>query len=68
MISPPFKEPVDMFDDAVPEGAGSAVGGHAPSSVLDEVMWEYKWSNKEEGEELHGPFSSSQMMQWVNEG
>ena len=59
-----------MFADAAPaEGAGSAMGSHTSSSAgLDEVMWEYKWSNEEEGAEIHGPFSSSQMLQWVNEG
>lgn len=58
-----------MFADAEvsEEGAGSegGGGGHAPS--LDEVMWEYKWENSAE-DKVHGPFTSTQMLQWVNEG
>ena len=66
LLSPP--EPVDMFADAEPssEGVGST-GDHAPSSLETEVMWEYKWKN-EEGDKVHGPFTSTQMLQWVNEG
>ncbi len=30
------------------------------------VMWEYKW--KETDSELHGPFTSKQMMNWADEG
>ena len=30
-----------------------------------ETYWEYKWENTEEAE-AHGPFSSSQMQQWVD--
>ncbi|KAL7850077.1 hypothetical protein SRHO_G00194260 [Serrasalmus rhombeus] len=35
--------------------------------VSDEVMWEYKWENKESSE-LYGPFSSQQMQDWVDQG
>ena len=34
-------------------------------SNSSEVMWEYKW--KTEDEEVHGPFTSSQMLQWTEE-
>ena len=37
----------------------------------DEVMWEYKWSEKDDdgdGAELHGPFTSSQMLAWAEDG
>uniref|UniRef100_A0A8C8RM78 CD2 antigen cytoplasmic tail-binding protein 2 n=1 Tax=Pelusios castaneus TaxID=367368 RepID=A0A8C8RM78_9SAUR len=34
---------------------------------LAEVMWEYKWENTN-GAELYGPFSSTQMQEWVNQG
>ena len=43
----------------------SMATGSAP--LLDEVMWEYKWENKEEAE-LHGPFSSTQMLEWAESG
>lgn len=32
----------------------------------DEVMWEFKW--KQTDTEIHGPYSSAQMQQWVTEG
>lgn len=63
----PSPESVDMFSDELPapssEGAGSK-GGPAPS---DEVMWEYRWENKD-GEKVHGPFTSTQMLEWVTSG
>lgn len=31
-----------------------------------EVMWEFKW--KQSDSEVHGPYSSAQMQQWVTEG
>ena len=36
---------------------------HVPE--LDTVMWEYKWKNADESE-IHGPFSSTQMAEWVD--
>ncbi|KAK2172987.1 hypothetical protein NP493_913g02037 [Ridgeia piscesae] len=33
--------------------------------VTDEAMWEYKW--KQEDTDIHGPFSSSEMLAWTNE-
>ncbi|XP_068193154.1 CD2 antigen cytoplasmic tail-binding protein 2 [Antennarius striatus] len=35
--------------------------------VSDEVMWEYKWENKDDSE-VYGPFTSQQMQDWVDEG
>ncbi|KAK3083991.1 hypothetical protein FSP39_006385 [Pinctada imbricata] len=32
----------------------------------DAVMWEYKWEDKDDAE-IHGPFTSSQMLQWSEE-
>ena len=62
-----FPEPVDMFSEELPasssEEAGST-GGPAPS---DEVMWEYRWENKDD-EKVHGPFTSTQMLEWVTSG
>ncbi|KAF4516950.1 hypothetical protein B566_EDAN005551 [Ephemera danica] len=61
------------------EGAGSSKNGEPaaaeatemPSSSqdlagVDDVAWEFKWS--EASEEIHGPHTSSQMQQWVSEG
>ena len=59
-----FLEPVDMFSDA--PAASSEVSQTGPPR-LNDVMWEYKWENKEEAE-VHGPFTSQQMLEWVNEG
>jgi len=64
-----------MFADADEEpitssitpGSGSAHTGSSTAPSLEEVMWEYKWEN-EEGVELHGPFSSSQMLEWTESG
>ena len=33
----------------------------------DEVKWEYRWDNKEDTE-IYGPFSSTQMSEWVENG
>ena len=51
-----------MFSDDIPE-AESSVTKTTPTGP-EEVMWEYKWENKEEAE-IHGPFSSTQMAEWV---
>lgn len=32
----------------------------------DEVMWLYKWENTDDAE-IHGPYSSTQMLQWTEE-
>lgn len=58
-------EPVDMFADTSEQaGTKDTFPVSAPAiAVSNEVMWEYKWENKEEAE-LHGPFSSTQMSEW----
>ncbi|KAL4223007.1 CD2 antigen cytoplasmic tail-binding protein 2 [Mactra antiquata] len=33
----------------------------------NEVMWEFKWADKED-EEIHGPHSSDEMLKWSEEG
>ena len=35
-------------------------------SMDDEVQWEYKW-DQDDDSEIYGPFSSSQMLEWVND-
>ena len=55
---------VDMFADAEPEGVGTSL---ISTPSLDKVMWEYKWEDSEDAV-VHGPYNSSQMLEWVNEG
>ena len=63
-------EPVDMFAD-MDEPAGGGADNQSKSnpapSLDDGVTWEYKWENSDEAE-LHGPYNSSQMAQWVDDG
>lgn len=47
---------VDASENAGKKDADAAV----------EVMWEFKW--KQTDTEVHGPYSSAQMQQWVSEG
>ncbi|KAM7147893.1 CD2 antigen cytoplasmic tail-binding protein 2 isoform 1-T1 [Molossus nigricans] len=70
----PIPQPsLDMFAEEVAEGEletptpiqrGEA---ESPGDGLVDVMWEYKWENKGDAE-LYGPFTSTQMQTWVNEG
>ncbi|KAG8433456.1 hypothetical protein GDO86_017655 [Hymenochirus boettgeri] len=55
---------LDMFADEVEE---ESLEKKEESLKDDEVMWEYKWENKE-GAELYGPFTSTQMQDWVDQG
>jgi CD2 antigen cytoplasmic tail-binding protein 2 len=36
------------------------------ASVTTQIMWEYKWQNTDTAE-IHGPFSSSEMLQWTKD-
>ena len=36
-------------------------------NIHSSVSWEFKWKN-EDSEEIHGPHSTSEMLNWVNEG
>nr|XP_033780225.1 CD2 antigen cytoplasmic tail-binding protein 2 isoform X2 [Geotrypetes seraphini] len=67
------RDQLDMFADDIEEEKlskvqtektirGSSVGDEPP-----ETMWEYKWENTD-GAELYGPFSSTQMQDWVDQG
>ncbi|OWF45363.1 CD2 antigen cytoplasmic tail-binding protein 2-like [Mizuhopecten yessoensis] len=40
--------------------------GKPPATDPTEVMWEYKWEEVEDAE-MHGPFTSTQMLQWTEE-
>lgn len=62
------KDELDMFGDNFDEKHGAEKNEDKDNRrVSDEIMWEYKWENKESSE-LYGPFSSQQMQDWVDEG
>ncbi|KAG4072572.1 hypothetical protein HA402_004661 [Bradysia odoriphaga] len=60
----------DNFDtkEKMKLDAGSSNKTNDAESVeaSTEVMWEFKW--KQADTQVHGPYSSSQMQQWVTEG
>ncbi|KAM6957892.1 LOW QUALITY PROTEIN: CD2 antigen cytoplasmic tail-binding protein 2 [Aplochiton taeniatus] len=58
---------LDMFADKIDEKQGAVSYNENNQTAIDEVMWEYKWENKDNSE-LYGPFSSQQMQGWVDEG
>eukprot|EP00731_Ephydatia_muelleri_P019597 Em0012g422a len=72
------KEPVDIFAEASSvaeasspvEPAGSKDSGTPSSGAAppfsNEVLWEYKWDK--DSSDIHGPFSSTQMSDWVDSG
>ncbi|CAM5117420.1 unnamed protein product [Eretmochelys imbricata] len=76
---PPAQPPpaLDMFAEDIDEarlrtqasagGAEAGLQSEDGEEPLAEVMWEYKWENTN-GAELYGPFSSTQMQEWVNQG
>lgn len=47
-------------------GSSSKTGDADGGDISSEVMWEFKW--KQTDSEVHGPYSSAQMQQWVTEG
>ena len=46
--------------------SGYFSGTKAAADLSDQVMWEYRWKN-EEGAELHGPHTSQEMLDWVED-
>ncbi|XP_053122137.1 CD2 antigen cytoplasmic tail-binding protein 2 isoform X2 [Hemicordylus capensis] len=66
---------LDMFAEDIDEAklaektaaAGNESQQQGSDDALSEVMWEYKWENTNVSE-LYGPFSSSQMQDWVSQG
>ncbi|KAL3986701.1 hypothetical protein ACER0C_013816 [Sarotherodon galilaeus] len=59
---------LDMFGDKFDEKHGETAEDKDDNKrVSDEVMWEYKWENKDSSE-VYGPFTSQQMQDWVDEG
>ncbi|KAK9534788.1 hypothetical protein VZT92_007211 [Zoarces viviparus] len=62
------EDELDMFADKLDKTqTGRAKEDEEDKIVSDEVMWEYKWENKEDSE-IFGPFTSQQMQGWVDEG
>ena len=62
-----YTEPVDIFSDEPAPTTSSSSEAAATSSAglsTDTVMWEYKWENTDEAK-VHGPFTSAQMAEWV---
>ncbi|XP_028418105.1 CD2 antigen cytoplasmic tail-binding protein 2-like [Dendronephthya gigantea] len=71
------KEKAEALEDDALEAAFRQGGGGESSSppaetpkepsIEDDTTWVYKWENKEDAETF-GPFGSSQMLDWVNQG
>ncbi|XP_075999338.1 CD2 antigen cytoplasmic tail-binding protein 2 [Genypterus blacodes] len=64
------EDELDMFGDKFDEkstGRSDEKEDDGDAIVCDQVMWEYKWENKE-ASEVYGPFNSQQMQGWVDEG
>ncbi|XP_078063994.1 CD2 antigen cytoplasmic tail-binding protein 2-like [Mustelus asterias] len=64
-------DPLDMFAEQIDETLLKPREETSPETDiiptgLTEVMWEYKWENKEDAE-IFGPFSSCQMQDWVDQ-
>ncbi|KAL5016861.1 hypothetical protein ScPMuIL_006450 [Solemya velum] len=75
----PAADVLDMFaenTDAKPEqekksdvtevSANAETESSDKAVADDEVMWEYKWEQTDDAE-VHGPFTSTQMLNWVEE-
>uniref|UniRef100_A0A8D0H2X1 CD2 antigen cytoplasmic tail-binding protein 2 n=1 Tax=Sphenodon punctatus TaxID=8508 RepID=A0A8D0H2X1_SPHPU len=58
---------IDMFAEEIDEAKLTEKASANEDDSLTEVMWEYKWENTKTSE-LYGPFSSSQMQDWVDQG
>ncbi|XP_061761532.1 CD2 antigen cytoplasmic tail-binding protein 2 isoform X1 [Nerophis ophidion] len=63
------EDELDMFGEEFDEkhAAASQDKDEEVKAVSEEVMWEYKWENKDDSE-VYGPFTSQQMQDWVDEG
>jgi len=54
--------------DSVSRNAGTEpVTASSSSTTSLSVMWEYKWEDTE-GAEVHGPFTSAEMLAWTIDG
>ncbi|XP_067325933.1 CD2 antigen cytoplasmic tail-binding protein 2 [Anolis sagrei] len=64
-----FAEDIDeaKLGEKTPAAGSEAQRRDDDDNTLSEVMWEYKWENTNSSE-LYGPFSSSQMQDWVSQG
>jgi len=57
---------LDMFADSLDDTSGKNDKDDKSVSVLDDVMWEFKWN--EEDTEIHGPHNSQSMLDWQETG
>lgn len=57
--------PVTTADKSTTETESSTKPEDKPDD--GEVKWEYKWKNEPEAE-IHGPYTSQQMLDWTSEG
>lgn len=65
----PLEAEDDMFADdfnSAAKPSSSKAETEDEKTGNEEVMWEFKWN--QDTDEVHGPHSSSQMLQWVKEG
>ncbi|XP_033748039.1 CD2 antigen cytoplasmic tail-binding protein 2-like [Pecten maximus] len=56
----------DTAKNSTPDEKVTAPAEKTAAPDPTEVMWEYKWEEQEDAE-MHGPFTSSQMLQWTEE-
>ena len=62
----------DALEAAFQEGSGETGSATVEAPTVktfddDETNWYYKWENVDDAE-MFGPFGSSQMLEWVNQG
>ncbi|XP_074641708.1 CD2 antigen cytoplasmic tail-binding protein 2 homolog [Tubulanus polymorphus] len=65
-----FADDFDSKDESKTTSSQSALKSaeqKPEGSTNDNVMWEYKWEDKHDAE-LHGPYTSDQMMNWADDG
>jgi CD2 antigen cytoplasmic tail-binding protein 2 len=43
-------------------------GQNGPKMESEPKMWEYRWADARDGEEIHGPYEGSMMTQWNDAG
>ncbi|XP_041092878.1 LOW QUALITY PROTEIN: CD2 antigen cytoplasmic tail-binding protein 2 [Polyodon spathula] len=57
----------EKIDESKNGGKEKESGRERKTGMDEEVMWEYRWDNKENSE-MYGPFTSQQMQGWQDEG
>ena len=62
-----FRAGADNIEENKKEVDNSSTEKEESSGQLEEIMWEYKWENKDDAKHF-GPFPTSQMILWTEEG